>query len=112
MIVECPKEEEFPYPPPLDEAMSEKIYRKYILKIDDDVKEEIESDKAENIDLKQEVIDQIHSKFQGLSIEEAKQVIFEVTNEIIADLKADMKNKIKAREAALINELAKTQKKK
>jgi hypothetical protein len=37
MLVECPKEDEFPYPPPLDEAMSEKIYRKYVLKIDDDV---------------------------------------------------------------------------
>ena len=37
MLVECPKEDEFPYPPPLDEAMSEKIYRKYVLKIDDEV---------------------------------------------------------------------------
>ena len=37
MLVECPKEDEFPYPPPLDEAMAEKIYRKYVLKIDDEV---------------------------------------------------------------------------
>lgn len=110
MLVECPKEDEFPYPPPLDEAMSEKIYRKYVLKIDDDVKLD-DSDKAENIDLKPEVIEQIHAKFEGLSIDEAKQVIFEVTNDLIADLKIDMKNKIKARETALINELAKSQKK-
>ena len=36
-MIECPREDEFPYPPPLDEAMSEKIYRKYVLKIEDEV---------------------------------------------------------------------------
>jgi hypothetical protein len=50
-----------------------------------------DSDKAENIDLKPEVIEQIHAKFEGLSIDEAKQVIFEVTNDLIADLKVSNK---------------------
>lgn len=37
MMIECPRIDDFPYPPPLDEAMSEKIYRKYVLKIEDEV---------------------------------------------------------------------------
>ena len=88
MLIECPREDEFPYPPPLDEAMPEKIYKKYILKIEDEIKDD-DFEKAENIELKQEVIDQIHSRFEGVSIEDAKQIIFEVTNEIITDLKVN-----------------------
>ena len=35
--MECPKPIDLPYPPPLDEAMPEKIYNKFVLKIEDEV---------------------------------------------------------------------------
>lgn len=41
----------------------------------------------EQVELPVVVEDEIRSKFEGLTIDEAKQVIFEVTNEIISDLK-------------------------
>lgn len=34
-------------------------------------------------------MEQIHKKFDGLSIEDAKQIIFEVTNELVIDLKVN-----------------------
>jgi hypothetical protein len=37
IAVECPIPAETPYPPPLDEAMPEKVYNKYVLKIEDPV---------------------------------------------------------------------------
>ena len=44
-------------------------------------------EKPENMQLNEEVITQIHQKFQGLSIEDAKKIIFEVTSELVNDLK-------------------------
>ena len=37
MTVECPKPVNLPYPAPLEEAIQEKIYKKHVLKIDDQV---------------------------------------------------------------------------
>lgn len=54
-------------------------------------------------------MEEIHSKFEGLSLDEAKKIIFEVTNELITDLKSDLKAKVKDRESALLNELTKSQ---
>ena len=70
-----------------------------------------EAEQMESIQLTQEVIEEIRSRFSDLSLEEAKRIIFEVTNDLVSGLKADMRSKIKDREAALINELSKTQKK-
>jgi hypothetical protein len=39
--------------------------------------------------LNEEVIQEIHEKFSDLSIEDAKKIIFEVTNELITDLKVN-----------------------
>jgi hypothetical protein len=46
-------------------------------------------DNPENIQLNQEIIEQITKKFEGISIEDAKKIIFQVTNEIVADLKVN-----------------------
>lgn len=115
IMIECPKPVEQHYPAPLDEAMSEQTYNKYVLKIDDDEEKighksgtVIEEDENQDFEIKQELIDQISEKFSGLSIEDARKIIFEVTNEMVTDLKSDMKNKIKERESSLLNELEKS----
>lgn len=71
--------------------MPENQFNKYILKIPDEPTpeelERLELEKPENIQVPDKVIEQIHSKFDGLSLEEAKRIIFEVTNELVTDLK-------------------------
>ena len=59
------------------------------------------------MEISNEVIDQIHKKFSAISIEDARRIILETTNELVSDLKTDMRNKIKEREAALLVELEK-----
>jgi hypothetical protein len=107
----------------LDEAMPEDIYNRYILKIvpedehaegaglEDAADEQLRAD-LENIEITREVVEEINTKFSDVTLEDAQKIIFEVTNELIADLKADMKVKIKERETALLNELTKSQTKK
>lgn len=70
------------------------------------VQEENE-DLDNDFEITNEVIDQIHQKFNGISIEDARKIILETTNELVTDLKTDMRNKIKDRETALLNELEK-----
>ncbi len=43
-------------------------------------------------ELKSELVEQIHQKFSGLTIEDAKKIIFQVTNSMVADLKVRKKN--------------------
>lgn len=134
ILVECPKLPSLPYPAPLDEALPIDLYEKYILKIPEEPSEEEklreELDKPENIVLPDEVLAQINDKFEGLSLDEAKKIIFEVTNEMVTELKVyfiflqilflniefifqdEMRIKIKNRESALLNELSKSTKKK
>lgn len=114
ILIECPMPIEENYPAPLDEAMPDKMYSKYVLKIDDDPKkmksgtvQEEDEDLNNDLEMNQELIDQIHSKFNNLTVEDARKIILEVTNDLVTDLKSDMKNKIKDREAALLNELEK-----
>lgn len=45
--------------------------------------------------------------FEGINIDDAKRIIYEVTNEIIGDLKIDMRKTLKSREAALVQEVSK-----
>ncbi|CAF0817967.1 unnamed protein product [Brachionus calyciflorus] len=110
--VECPKLADLPYPAPLDEALPIEIYNKYILKIPDEPTEEEkkrkELENPDNIELPDEVVEQIHDKFEGLTLDDAKKIIFEVTNELVNELKTDMRLKIKNRETALVNEISKT----
>lgn len=114
IVVECPKQSELPFPPPLQEAMPERMHNKYVLKLEDpeDMKsnenEESKEDSPENIALSAELVEQINNKFVGISIEDAKKIIFEVTNELVDDLKDSMKTKIKDRETALIEEITKS----
>lgn len=109
--VECPKLADLPYPPPLAEAMPEKMYKKYVLNLPDDpTAEELAKRALENpahMIIEEDVASQIKAKFSGISIEDAKKIIFEVTNELVNDLKSEMKVKIKERESALINEVTK-----
>jgi hypothetical protein len=109
--VECPKLVDLPYPAPLSEAMPEKMHKKYVLNLPDDpTPEELASralEDPEHMIIEEDVVAQIKEKFSGISIEDAKKIIFEVTNELVNDLKAEMKVKIKERENALINEVTK-----
>lgn len=77
--------------------------------------------------LSEDVIEEIRSRFGDLSIDDARRIIYEVTNEVVAglkvtlsleiavsesllnlaQLKTDMKAKIKEKETALLNELNK-----
>ncbi len=41
--------------------------------------------------LSDEVVAQIHDKFSGITIDEAKRVIFDVTNELVNELKVSAK---------------------
>lgn len=111
--VECPKLADLPYPAPLAEAMPEKMYNKYVLHIPDEPTPEELAQKAlekpENMVLSEEVVAQIQQKFGGLSVEEAKRIIFEVTNELVNELKSEMKVKIRERETALLTEVSKSQ---
>ena len=85
--------------------------------------------------LSEEVVAQIHDKFSRLSIEDAKRIIFEVTNELVNELKvrfqrkkilllkdnhfnkfhfshqskSEMKTKLRERENMLISEVSKNQ---
>ncbi len=112
-MIECPKPVEEHYPAPLDEAIPLKMYNKYVLKIDDEKKaksdtvQEESGDLDNDLEISNEVIDQIHKKFSAISIEDARRIILETTNELVSDLKTDMRNKIKEREAALLVELEK-----
>jgi hypothetical protein len=112
-LIECPKPVEEHYPAPLDEAIPLKMYNKYVLKIDDEKKaksgtvQEESGDLDNDLEISNEVIDQIHKKFSAISIEDARRIILETTNELVSDLKTDMRNKIKEREAALLVELEK-----
>ncbi|RNA24087.1 hypothetical protein BpHYR1_008910 [Brachionus plicatilis] len=114
--VECPKLPSLPYPAPLDEALPIDLYEKYILKIPDEPDQEEklrqELENPENIVLSDEVLEQIHDKFEGLGLDEARNIIFQITNELVTELKDEMRTKIRNREAALLNELAKSAKKK
>ena len=89
------------------------MYNKYVLKIDDEKKaksgtvQEESGDLDNDLEISNEVIDQIHKKFSAISIEDARRIILETTNELVSDLKTDMRNKIKEREAALLVELEK-----
>ena len=89
------------------------MYNKYVLKIDDEKKaksgtvQEESWDLDNDLEISNEVIDQIHKKFSAISIEDARRIILETTNELVSDLKTDMRNKIKEREAALLVELEK-----
>ena len=47
-----------------------------------------EEDEDNDLDLTQEVIDKIQEKFSGLSIDDARKIIVEITNELVTDLKA------------------------
>lgn len=89
--VECPKLVDLPYPAPLDEALPIEIFNKYILHLPDEPTEEekkrMELQNSDNIVLPDELIEQIRDKFDGLSLEDAKKIILEVTNDVIADLK-------------------------
>jgi len=42
--------------------------------------------------LSDEVVAQIHDKFSRLNIEDAKRIIFEVTNELVSELKVRRKS--------------------
>ncbi len=137
--IECPKPVEQNMPGPLDEAMPDKMYSKYILKIDDEFKKAKtgtvqEEDEDNDFEITNEVIEEIHKKFTGVAIDDAKKIILEITTELVTDLKvtyytlitlcmtvalttinyilfiilkSDMRNKIKEREQALISELEK-----
>lgn len=91
IMVECPKLTSLPYPAPLDEALPIDLYERYILKIPEESSEEEklkeELEKPENIVLSEEIQAEIHDKFEGLGLDEAKKIIFEVTNELVAELK-------------------------
>ncbi len=51
--------------------------------------ENTEGDSPDNIQLNQDVIEQITKKFDGISIEDAKKIIYQVTHELIVDLKVN-----------------------
>ena len=44
-------------------------------------------EKPENIIIGPQIAEQITKKFEGISIEDAKKIIYEVTNEMISELK-------------------------
>ncbi len=52
--------------------------------------EVIAAEEIAKIEIPNGIENEIRSKFEGLSIDEAKQVIYEVTQEIVADLKVNM----------------------
>lgn len=62
------------------------IFFKQKLKADDlgNIEEERGAD---TLKLTDEVIDEIQSRFAGISIDEARKIIFEVTNELVTELK-------------------------
>ena len=56
--------------------------------------EELAKQALENpnsMQLSDEVVAQIHDKFSGITIDEAKRVIFDVTNELVNELKVSTK---------------------
>ena len=72
------------------------MHRKFILKIPDEVpvsdeqlKEEAESPERviEAMDSNKELVDELQKRFEGISVEDAKRIILEVTNDLLADLK-------------------------
>lgn len=96
IAVELPKPVDTPYPPPLAEALPDEMHRKFILKIPDEVpvsdeqlKEEAESPERviEAMDSNKELVDELQKRFEGISVEDAKRIILEVTNDLLADLK-------------------------
>jgi len=113
ITIECPIPSEIPYPPPLDEALPEQFYNKYILKINDEPvpsteKESIKSEITEALpEINKEIETQIKTMFDGLSVEDAKKIIYEVTTEMVADLKVEMRKSLKEKENALIAEISK-----
>jgi hypothetical protein len=90
--IECPRPVEQNMPAPLDEAMPHKMYSKYVLKIDDEPKKAKtgtvqEEDEDNDFEITNEVIEEIHKKFIGVAIEDAKKIILEITTELVTDLK-------------------------
>lgn len=72
--------------------MPDKMYSKYVLKIDDEPKKAksgtVQEEEEDNdFEITQEVIDQIHKKFSGVSIEDARKIILEITSDMVTELK-------------------------
>jgi hypothetical protein len=91
--VECPKPPvETLYPPPLNEAISDQYYNKYILKIPDPQEETEHVNNELNPEINDEILIKINEQFKDLSKEEAMKIIIEVTNEMVKNLKVNHYN--------------------
>jgi hypothetical protein len=89
--------------------LPENLHRKYILKINEEpasASDEIQN-QGEQIKLTEEVESKIKSMFEGIKLEDARRIIYEVTNEMIGDLKLDMRKTLKSRESVLVQEVSK-----
>ncbi|KAK7011437.1 ciliary-associated calcium-binding coiled-coil protein 1 isoform X1 [Biomphalaria glabrata] len=108
LTLEVPLPAKTPYPPPLDEALSESVYKDYLVlplssssdKVEDSV---TSSSLLFDVSLPEDVED----LFAKLTLEDVKTIIQEVTTEVIQNLQTSLDNKIKAQEANVLAKINK-----
>ncbi|XP_064630369.1 ciliary-associated calcium-binding coiled-coil protein 1-like isoform X2 [Lineus longissimus] len=110
--IEVPKAADMPWPPPLDEGVSEEVYNTFIATPPPTPVPEPTEEESEEVcvDQGETDADREAALFSNLSPEEVKRVLESVCKEVLAGVEADVASKLRDKEIAFVTRINKIHK--